>query len=322
MVGKMKKIVLLSLLMTAHFCLYAHAAELDRIVAVINDDVVTQSELNHSLSMARVQLSQNHVNLPSDQVLKKQVLDQLINKKLQLQIAKQVGIDVSDEDIDHVVQNVASKNNISTDTLYQRISQDGIERSEYRRELHDQMVVQKLQQQEVGSRLSVTPGEINAFMQSKLWKNNTNKEYRLEDILIPLPDAPSPEQIAAAKKRADRVIAQLHEGQNFNTIAQKESGDSNALKGGDLGWRQLPEIPSAFAEQVVNMHVKEIAGPIQTANGFHIIRLTAERASGSQEATADRSRIEQLIMQRKFEEHVQNWVSKMRSQAFITIQQT
>lgn len=318
----MKKLVSLSLLMAAQFCLYAHAANLDRIVAIINDDVVTQSELNHSLFMTKTQITQSHMNLPSDQVLQNQVLDQLINKKLQLQIAKQIGIEVSQEEIDKLIQNVASKNNISTDALYQRIGQDGITPADYRHELHDQMTVQKLQQQEIGSRLSVTPGEINAFMQSKLWKSNTNKEYHLEDILIPLPDAPTPDQIAAAKNRATNIVAQLHQGQNFTSLAQKESGDKNALKGGDLGWRKLPEIPSVFAEQVASMHTHEIAGPIQAANGFHIIRLLAERATEEASESPDRSRIEQLIMQRKFEEHVQNWVSKMRSQAFISIQKT
>lgn len=177
----MKKLVLFSLLVVTQICSHVHATELDRIVAVINEDVVTQSELNHSLSIAKTQISQNHMTIPSDDILRKQVLDQIINKKLQLQIAKQVGIDVSQEEIDRIVQNVASKNNISTDTLYQRISEGGITRTEYRQELQDQMIVQKLQQQQVGSHLSVTPGEINAFMQSKLWKSNTNKEYRLED---------------------------------------------------------------------------------------------------------------------------------------------
>lgn len=319
----MKKIALISyLLFTASFCLSVNAnaeGELDHIVAVVNDDVVTQSELNHSLAIAKIQIAQNHVNTPSDQTLRKQVLDQLIDKKLQLQIAKQVGIDITDEDVDRVIKNVANKNNISTDALYQRIGQEGMSRSEYRRELRDQIAVQKLQQQEVASRITVTPTEINAFMQSSLWKSNTNKEYRLEDILIPLPDAPSTEDIVAAKKRAESVMAQLRHDQNFSDIAQKESGDSHALKGGDLGWRKLPEIPSAFAEQVTRMHPHEIAGPIQASNGFHIIRLTAERLADGQEASANRSQIEQLIMQRKFEEHVQNWVSKMRSQAFISM---
>ncbi|VVC75052.1 Chaperone SurA [Aquicella siphonis] len=320
----MKKTLLLTLLfVSALFCVSSEAGKnsepLDQIVAVINDDVVTKSELNRALSIVRLQIAQGQMNSPSDSVLKKQVLDQIINKKLQMQIAKQVGINISDAEIDRVIQNVASKNNLSVDVLYQRINHDGMTTAEYRNELREQMTVQKLQQQEVGSHITVTPEEITSFMHSKLWQNNTSKEYHLEDILIPLSDSPSTDEIAAAKKHAQEVAAKINQGENFRAVAQKESSGSSALKGGDLGWRKLPEIPSAFAQYVVNMQPNEIADPIQTSNGFHIIHLAAERSAEAKNAAPDRAQVEQLLMQRKFEENVQNWLSKMRSQAFITM---
>jgi len=319
----MKKVLLLALLVLANFSFNTYAKSsgesLDKIVAVVNDDVVTKSELDRALSLTKIQLSQANMNIPSKDVLQKQVLDQLINKKLQLQIAKQVGINITDADIDRVVQNVADKNNISTSELYKRINQDGMSTATYRTELHDQMTVQKLQQQEVNSRITVTADEITNYMQSKLWQSNSSKEYHLEDILIPLSDTPSSDEIVDAKKRAVGVIAKINQGQNFTEAAQKESGDDRALTGGDLGWRKLPEIPSAFAQHVVNMRTNEIAGPIQTPNGFHIIRLVDERAIESKSDAPNRTQVEQLLMQRKFEEHAQNWVSKMRSQAFVSV---
>lgn len=319
----MKRVLLLALLVlaTVSFNTYAKSSgeSLDKIVAIVNDDVVTKSELDRALSLARIQLSQSNTNVPGKEVLQKQVLDQLINKKLQLQIAKQVGINITSADIDRVVQNVADKNNISTSELYKRINQDGMSTATYRTELHDQMTVQKLQQQEVNSRITVTADEITNYMQSKLWQSNSSKEYHLEDILIPLSDTPSSDDIVDAKKRALGVIAKINQGQNFTEAAQKESGDDRALTGGDLGWRKLPEIPSAFAQHVVNMRTNEIAGPIQTPNGFHIIRLVDERAIESKSDAPNRTQVEQLLMQRKFEEHAQNWVSKMRSQAFVSV---
>ena len=186
----MKKILLITMsLFLAHFSLTTQAKTksdefaLDKIVAIVNDDVVTKSELNRSLSIAKLQIAEGHANAPSSDVLKKQVLDQLINKKLQLQIAKQVGIQFKDEDIDRIVQNVAEKNNISVAALYKRINSEGMSTTEYRNELREQMTVQKLQQQEVASRIIVTPDEINTFMHSRLVQNNNGiKEYHLEDV--------------------------------------------------------------------------------------------------------------------------------------------
>lgn len=316
------QLLFLTLTSLALFCGVSHAkAEpltLDNIVAVVNDDVVTQSELNQSLSITKAQLSARG-GVPSQTVLQKQVLNQLISKKLQLQIAKQTGISVTDSDIDQVVQKVATDNNISVNALYQRINQEGMATSTYRNELRDQLTVQRLQQQEVGSRLKITPEEITGFMHSALWQGNADKEYHLEDILIPLSDSPGSDEIVAAKKRANVLMSKLKQGLSFHEAAQKESGGKSALQGGDLGWRKLPEIPSSFASHVVSMQIKDVAGPIQTANGFHLIRLAEERTIKSKDSAPDRKQIERLLLQRKFEEHVQNWVSKMRSQAFIVM---
>jgi peptidyl-prolyl cis-trans isomerase SurA len=308
----MKKMILITLsLLMASFCISSHADEyLDQIVAVVNDDVVTKSELNRSLSLAKLQMAQEHGNAPSASTLQKQVLDQLINKKLQLQIAQQVGIHFDDEEVDRIVANLAGKNNISVADLYRRINSEGMSTNEYRKELREQMTIQKLQQQQVASRIVVSPDEITAFMHSRLWQNNSNKEYHLEDILISLSDTPSSEEITKSKKHAQSVLTELQQGKK---LAEIEGIASN-----DLGWRKLPEIPSAFAEHITSMKTNDVAGPIRAGNGFHIIRLVADRSSGSAENTPNRTQVEQLLMQRKFQENVQHWVSKMRSQAFIT----
>lgn len=322
----MKKILLLISLFfcSAVFCAlgYAKSSEdsLDQIVAVVNEDVITKSELNHALALIKAQMAGQNVTAPADAVLQKQVLEQLINKKVQLQLAKQVGINVSDTDIDEAVSRVASHNNMTLDDLYQRISSEGLSRDDYRTEMREQLTMQKLQQQDVVNHITISKDEVEAFMHSRAWQNNDTKEYHLEDILIPLSDTPSSDEITKARKHAVDVIAKLNKGQSFSSVAMSESGDKHALQGGDLGWRKLPEIPSAFASLVVGMHPKEVSEPIQTPNGFHIIRLAEERSADKQ-TTPNRKQIEDLLLQRKFEEAVQNWVSKIRSQAFIEMTQ-
>lgn len=292
---------------------------IDQIVAVVNDDVVTRSELNSALNSAKMQIAQEHIAAPSDKMLTKQVLDQVINKKLQLQIAKQSGVQVTDADLNVAIQQVAEQNNISVAALYERLGQEGMSKTTYQNEMRDQLAMQKLQQQEVVSRINISQEEIESFMRSTAWQNNSTKEYRIFDMLVPVSDTPSPQELAEAKKRAVAILAKAKTSGNFKSVAAGESGGAHALQGGDLGWRKLPEIPSAFAEQIASMKPNDMAGPIQTPNGFHVIQLAELRASTDTETSAqnNRKQVERLLMQRKFEEAIQNWVSKLRSQSFI-----
>ena len=296
---------------------------LDQIVAVVNDDVVTTSELSHALERVKAQIAQENVPAPAEQVLHKQVLDQLINKKLQLQQAKQSGVQITDADLNAAITHVASQNHVTVKELYERLTIEGMSLADYRAEMREQLLMHKLQQQEVVSHITIAPEEVDRFMRSQPWQNNSEKEYRLDDILIPLADSPSPEEINAAKTHANMVFTKLNQGQNFQTIAQAESADAkHALQGGDLGWRKLPEVPSAFADKLVSMKPKQMAGPIQTPNGFHIIRLVEVRAIGEQAKAPSRKEVENLLLQRKFEEAVQNWVTKLRGRAFISLKST
>jgi len=287
----------------------------DQIVAVVNDEVVTRSELNSAMSSAKMQIAQEHVSAPSDKLLQKQVLDQIINKKLQLQIAKQAGIHINDEELNASISQVAEQNKISVADLYTRLQQDGMSKNSYQSEMREQMMIQRLQQQEVVSRINIAPEEIDSFMRSNAWKNNSSKEYHVEDLLVPVSDAPTTNELIVAKNRAAELAAKIKHGTEFSKVAQASTG----LQGGDLGWRKLPEIPSAFADPLARMKANDIAGPIQTGNGFHIIHLAEVRSTqaSAENAPATRKQVEQLLLQRKFEEAMQNWVSRLRGQSFI-----
>jgi peptidyl-prolyl cis-trans isomerase SurA len=154
---------------------------LDHIVAIVNEEVVTQSELEQALAVAKIQMSQEQVPALSQDLLQKQVLDQLINKKLQLQVAKQAGIAILERDLDHTIAKVAEQNNLSMNDLYQRLNQEGMSKNNYRNEIREQLTLQKLQQQEVVSHINITPEEIKTFMHSKLWKNGLHAEKQQPD---------------------------------------------------------------------------------------------------------------------------------------------
>lgn len=311
-------IILLPLVASDAIAAKKNAIPLDRIVAVINDQVITESELTEAINSSKKQIASSNISLPSDDVLHKQVLDQLINKKLEFQVAEQMGVHVTDQQVDKAINDIATNNKVPVSEVYQKVAQTGVNMTEYRKELHDEILLQQVQQQAVGSKITITPQEVSDFMRSKTWQAFNTKEYHLEDILITLPDVPTPKDVAAAKKHAEDVFAKLQHGMSFNEAAAAESGEKNALQGGDLGWRKLPEIPSAFADKLIYVKTGELLGPVQTPNGFHIVRLAGVRSNDSQmTATQQRMQVEQLIFQRKLEEGLQSWVAKLRGQAFI-----
>jgi len=191
----MRKILFATCLLSCAITANVYAAEkqtIDQIVAVVNDDVVTRSELNTALTAAKTQISQEHIAAPGDKMLQKQVLDQLINKKLQLQIAKQAGIRVNDQDINASIAQVAEQNKITVADLYEHLDQEGMTKTSYQNEIRDQIMIQKLQQQEVVSHINISPDEIESFMRSTAWRNNSAKEYHIVicscqfPILLPL----------------------------------------------------------------------------------------------------------------------------------------
>ena len=300
---------------------FAHAApteHLDRIVAVVNDDIITGTEFSHALQATKMQMAARQVPVPASDQLQKKVLDQLINQKVELQLAKQNGMIASEQEVTNAIRQIASENHVSTESLYQRVSQSGMSPQEYREQIRDQLVMRKLQQQEVVNHINITPDEIKNFMQSNAMQLNNAKEYHLEDILVPVSDTPSTEEVAKAKERAQGILAKVKQGQPFQSVAAAESGGSQALQGGDLGWRKIAEIPSAFVDDVANMKVNGFAGPIQTANGFHILHLAAERANGKHEAPSEQQ-IQRFLMERKFEEALLGWESKVRASAYVAI---
>lgn len=253
----------------------AQPVTLDKVVAVVNNDVITQSELNQAMNMALTELQQTNTQQPSQQQLKKQVLNQLIDHKIELQTANRMGITVTEDQLNQAINTIAAKNHMTQDQLRSALASQGINYTSYRKQIKEQMTVQQLLQRAVGSNINITSQDVKDAQNSSYLAAQKRSSYHVDDILIALPDVPTSAEVQQAYAKAQSIVTQLNKGANFKTLAAANSDGQEAMKGGDLGWRTLQELPDIFAAKVVTMKAGEVAGPIRTGNGLHVIKLEA-----------------------------------------------
>jgi len=249
----------------------------DRIVAVVNDEVVMLSELENKLSTVRNQIKQQGGQPPPAGVLEKQVLDNLIQNKLQLQMAKINGITVDDEPLNRTIANIAAENNLSLDEFRATLEDDGYNFERFRKEIRDTIIISRLRQRNVTNKIVVSEREIDNFLANREFQGETDAEVRLAHILIAFPEDASDEDIQQARVSAENVRQAAVDGKDFSALAKAVSDGNTAQSGGDLGWRKMTEIPSLFSEYVPNMQQGDVSGLIQSPGGFHIIKLVESR---------------------------------------------
>jgi peptidyl-prolyl cis-trans isomerase SurA len=256
--------------------------QLDRIVAVVEDDVILQSELDSAVNNILNQYRQNPQQLPPRGELERQVLERLVLLRLQVQRAEGTGIRVTDADIDQAMQRVAEMNKIDVRTLRASLEHEGIGVDEYRKSLKDQILLQRLRQRVVQNQVNVTDSEIDILLASNSLKSG---EVHLAHILVAVPDGASAEQIQQAHDKAEDVRKQIDGGMDFTQAAIRFSNASDALEGGDLGWRRFDEVPEAFANLAEGMQPGGVSQVMRGPSGFHIVKLIDKRASGRQVIT-------------------------------------
>jgi len=256
---------------------YAGSQPVDRIAAVVNEDVILRSELDRAITNIRTQYAGKEAQLPPAEVLERQVMERLVLMRLQLARATDSGINASDEELERAVQGVAQQNSLTVDQLRQRIAQDGMPFTEFRNNLRDEIVTQKLRQSFAQSRINVSEGEVDAAMATA--SATASQQFRLAHILVSMPDGATPEQIAVAQKKVEGVQALIAKGEmTFAAAAVRYSDSPNALEGGDLGWRGLNEIPPAFAQTIQQMQNGQVIGPIRGPSGFQLLQLVETRS--------------------------------------------
>ena len=254
---------------------------LDRIAAVVNEDVVLQSELDRAVQNVLSQYANQPGQLPPRAVLERQVLERLVLVKLQVARAAETGVRVNDADLNNAVNAVAQQNGTTPDGLRQRLEADGMSFPEFRNSLRDEITIQRLKQGFAQTRVNVSEGEVDAALAAQA---ASGTQYRLAHILVALPDGASAEQISTGQGKIDGVKALVDKGElDFSAAAVRYSDSPNALEGGDLGWRSVDEIPTAFVEMLKGMSPGQVVGPLRGPSGFQLLKLVETRDAAQAE---------------------------------------
>ena len=265
---------------------------IERIVAVVNDDVVLESELRNRLRTVVAQLRARATRLPPEPVLRRQVLERLIIERLQLQLAERLGIRVDDETLNRAIRDIARRNGMDLETFRAALERDGFSFERFREDIRSEMIIARLQRQQVASRVTVSDREVEEFLASA--QAQARRAYRVAHILIAVPEAASPEQIAAARREAEAVAARARAGEDFAALAVAHSDGQKALEGGDLGWRRADELPSVFSDVVPRMKPGEVSEVIRSPSGFHIVKLLEVR--GDEPQAVEQLRLRQILL--------------------------
>ena len=254
------------------------AAELDRIIAVVDEDIVMQSELDEQAARVRDALRQQHTEMPPSTVLERQVLERLVLEKIQIQVAAQAGIKVSERDLNKAIADIAKRNKLELPQFEKIIESEGIPFARFREQIGQQILIAKLRHEEVENRTKVSDQEIENFLRNQSNESESELEYRLSHILITIPSGASDTELKTARDKADDALRRIDAGEDFGDIALRVSDGQQALEKGDLGWRKGAEIPSLFADAVSTMKLGENSGIITSPSGYHIVKLVDKRS--------------------------------------------
>ncbi len=253
---------------------------LDRIVAVVNDDVVLQSEFEKELAEIRAKLKKLGAAGIPDEEVRKQALERLILRKLQLQEARKLGITADDQTLQQALQVIAQRNGLTIQEMEEEMKREGISPESFRAQLREEIILQRLRNHEVISRIQVTKAEVDSYLANQSQNGDQNAQYHLRHILISTPEGATTDEIARARKKAEEILARLQKGEDFATLASRYSDSRQSLEGGDLGWLPAGQVPTVFAQVVPAMQPGEVRGPFQTSSGFHIIKLEGVKGGG------------------------------------------
>ncbi len=255
----------------------SRVVQLDRIVAVVNEEVITRRDLDDRMKVVTMQLREQGTPAPPVDVLEKQVLDRMIYTKVQLQFAKETGLRVDDGQLDSAIVRIAENNKISPAQLRETLERDGVSFAKFREDIREEIVMSRLREREVDNKITVADSEVDNLLNVLQLQDGKTEEFDLSHILIRVPEQASPEQLRDRRARAEKALAQITGGTDFRQVAASFSEAPDAVQGGAMGWRELTRLPTIFAEIVKAMKPGELSGILRSPNGLHIVRLNARR---------------------------------------------
>ncbi|MFA5913946.1 MAG: peptidylprolyl isomerase, partial [Burkholderiales bacterium] len=255
-------------------------ALVDRIVAVVNSEVITKAELAERVKTVTQQLRQQGTPLPPAEQLQRQVLERMIMDRLQLQLARETALRVDDLQLDRTVARVAERNKMSLTQFRQALERDGIQFDKFREEMRNEILLSRLREREVDNRIVVTDNEIDYFLSQQAQSPSAATEFNLSEIMLRLPEQASPEEVNRQHERAEQVLAQLRQGADFAKLAVGYSDAPDALQGGAMGWRARDRLPDLYTQALDRMKPGEVSGIIRSPAGFHLLKLIDRRGGG------------------------------------------
>ena len=275
------KLLILSTFFIHTFAFSVEIVKIDRIIAIVDQSVITEQELADRMRTVSAQLEKQGTALPPQEVLAKQILERLISDSLQLQLAAQTGLKVDDTQLDKTVERIAEQNKLSVDEFKVLLEKDGISLRKFREDIRSEITLARLREREVDNKVNISEGEVDNYLTTQANRGEEQDEFEVSHILIRTPEDASPEDLEKAKTKTQEALKQLAGGAAFTQVSAAFSDAPNALEGGALGWKNGAQMPALFLETLKNMQVGEVAKPIRSPNGFHVLKLTNRRGGTS-----------------------------------------
>lgn len=270
------KTLLLGIAMIANTS-FAAPQVVDKVAAVVNNGVVLESDVNGLMQSVKLNAGQAGQQLPDDATLRHQILERLIMDQIVLQMGQKMGVKISDDQVDQAIANIAKQNNMSMDQMRSRLAYDGLNYATYRNQIRKEMLISEVRNNEVRRRITVLPQEVESLAKQIGDQNDASTELNLSHILVPLSENPTSDQVAAAQEQANAIVEQARSGADFGKLAISYSADQQALKGGQMGWGRIQELPGIFAQALSTAKKGDIVGPIRSGVGFHILKINDMR---------------------------------------------
>ena len=259
--------------------IYAKIELIDRVVAVVDSGVIMESQLNSRVEEILIRLKSDKAELPPLNLLEEQVLERLIIEEIQLQLAERAGIKISDSELNQTLSRVSAQNNLSLDDFRIKLEEEGTSYRSFRDTIRKELIIQRVQRGRVGSKVDISEQELENFINSEEGKSQLAEQYNVQHILLSVKSGLTEIEINQIKDNADSLIKRLESGESFEKLAASYSSAQEALEGGFLGWRTSAELPSLFAEVITELKVGEVALPLRSGAGFHILKLSDKRGN-------------------------------------------
>lgn len=275
----------------------AELEPLDRVVAIVNNEAITERELAAEMARISNQLASRQRAMPPTDALMQQVLDRMITQRAELQFARLTGISVDDLSLDNAVRGIASDNGMTVEQFRAALAKEGTSWPSFREQVRQEMILGRLHKREVLDRMQISDKEIDDFLASKRIKTGETSEYRARHILVALPESASPDDIAKARAKAETALKELQGGADFAGVAARYSESRDALEGGDLGWRTAERLPSIYAEALRHLNPGQTSELIRSPSGFHIVQLQESRGAQNAEASLTETHARHILIQ-------------------------